>query len=104
MFFINCYCNYIFSYCSTPPPPPPPPQGINRATLERFGARVTNDRARMVFPVKDLKGEVVGLESVSLLHHLPQVCRERESVCVCVCVCVCCVCVRLVFVCKCSMY
>lgn len=46
---------------------------MSRKTLKKFGARVTSDESRIVLPVCDVGGQVVGFHSVSLLHSIPQV-------------------------------
>ncbi|KAK8379163.1 hypothetical protein O3P69_019186 [Scylla paramamosain] len=53
-----------------------PLKNISRVTLEKFAARVTADRSRLLLPVTDHLGDTVGVESVSLLHHLPQIIRR----------------------------
>ncbi|KAK3877154.1 hypothetical protein Pcinc_018109 [Petrolisthes cinctipes] len=50
-----------------------PLAGVSQRTLKKFGARVTSDESRIVLPVSDLGGQVVGFHSVSLLHPIPQI-------------------------------
>nr|XP_053629424.1 twinkle mtDNA helicase-like isoform X2 [Cherax quadricarinatus] len=51
-------------------------QNVSIHTLKKFGARVTNDESRVVLPVANRQGEVIGFESISLLHYFPQVIRR----------------------------
>ncbi|XP_068248280.1 mitochondrial DNA helicase [Palaemon carinicauda] len=53
-----------------------PFQAVSVATLEKFGARLTSDGTRVIFPLKTDFDKVVGFESVSLLHHVPQIVRR----------------------------
>lgn len=53
-----------------------PLKNVSIHTLKKFGARVTNDESRVVLPVANRQGEVIGFESISLLHYFPQVIRR----------------------------
>lgn len=53
-----------------------PLQRVSKSTLEKFGARLTSDEARIVVPITTVHGEVVGFESISLLHQIPQIVRR----------------------------
>ncbi|XP_050739895.1 mitochondrial DNA helicase-like [Eriocheir sinensis] len=53
-----------------------PLRGVSRVTLDKCGAVVTSDGSRLILPVRDGAGQLVGLENVSLMHQHPQIIRR----------------------------
>lgn len=53
-----------------------PFQVVSLTALEKYGARLTRDGTRVVFPLKTDGNKIVGFESVSLLHPVPKVVRR----------------------------
>ncbi|XP_045613950.1 mitochondrial DNA helicase isoform X1 [Procambarus clarkii] len=53
-----------------------PLKNVSICTLKEFGARVTSDETRVVVPITNRQSEVVGFESISLLHYFPQIIRR----------------------------